>query len=30
MKGQMDSTGRTIVDVIDQSGFNTPMTMTKQ
>ncbi len=31
IKGQMDSTGRTIVGVIDQSGFsNTPMTMTKQ
>jgi hypothetical protein len=31
VKGQMDSTGRTIVGVIDQSGFhNNPMTMTKQ
>ena len=31
VKGQMDSTGRKIVGVIDQSGFsNTPMTMTKQ
>lgn len=31
IKGQMDSTGRKIVGVIDQSGFsNNPMTMTKQ
>jgi len=31
LKGQMDSTGRKIVGVIDQSGFhNDPMTMTKQ
>lgn len=31
LTGQMDSTGRTIVGVINQSGFsNNPMTMTKQ
>jgi hypothetical protein len=31
VKGQMDSTGRRIVGVIDKSGFNNdPMTMTKQ
>ena len=31
LKGQLDSTGRKVIGVIDQSGFrNDPMTMTKQ